>query len=404
MNIMKMRFIVCLSLCLIGSITSGEVMSSISSDVLRHLQSNQTLNYRATYLADFQHLHDFDCMADKPVLQLSCYGLNMTILSVSDPSINCTQLENSIVKSGTTFTCVNTCVDCTSVYEASDNIIDGPFASIEFICEGDDIQHIDALYTYDNGNPGSCSATTSTTSRNYHVGRLGVSCPTTGTSREFVYDDTYVECVFSISDAPGFITDITPEMQDVDTYTCISGDNCNGATCTVPFDEISFYTQARNFIDTCVNSLVAIDTTPTPAPQVFTTSTRYKVQYESSWGQLYSSEASRDSCTSTNPSIAIQCEAGSSIGFINSTDVAMNCVNISNSELSCTGDGTSLRTSFTSVTFVSILIGLNCIILLANITHVFVITRAQTLDMYWTFCFCITSNLPGCHFLMLRQL
>ena len=244
----------------------GDAMISNSlSD--RHLQTSQTLNYRATYKADFQHLRDLDCLAEPPSLAVSCYGTAMTILNVSDPSIICTQLDDPIVRNGTTFTCINTCVDCTSVYIAPFNIGDGPFASIWFMCEGDDIQNIDALYTFVDGNPGSCIATTTTSSRNFHVGRLGVSCPL-GTNREFVYDDTYVECFFGDSTSAGFVLDITPELDDIDTYTCISGENCDGAACTVPFDQIDFTTQSKSFAESCVESLVTSNAVPTPAPQI----------------------------------------------------------------------------------------------------------------------------------------
>ena len=108
-NTIMMRFIVPFVIqSFIGFMVNGDETTSSALDV-RQLQTNQTLNYRATYKADFQHLSDFICTAEPPVLQISCYGTAMQILSVSDTSITCVQLNEPIINNGTSYQCVNTC-------------------------------------------------------------------------------------------------------------------------------------------------------------------------------------------------------------------------------------------------------------------------------------------------------
>ena len=328
---------------------NGDVMTSTSSDV-RRLQTNQTSNYRATYRADFQHLRDFVCTAPPPLLQISCHGTEMTILSVSDASILCVALDEAIVNNGTTYQCTNTCTSCTSIFEASGDIQDGPFASVDFMCEGENVEQVDAQYIYTSGTDGSCSIASSGQSRNFHVGRLGVLCSTESTgSRTYVYDDTYVECRFSGAVTAGVAFDTAEENAD-DIYTCVAGDNCEGVQCTVPFDQIRFDAVLPNFLN-CVDSTVG---TPKLIPQVpGSNSGMYNVQFEASWARLIEPVTAQSLCSSVNPSVLIKCGAGASIQFVNATDASMLCNRLSSSELSCSGDASVIENNFTSVIYVS---------------------------------------------------
>ena len=330
---------------------NGDVMTSTSSDV-RRLQTNQTSNYRATYRADFQHLRDFVCATEPPLLQITCYGTEMTILSVSDASILCVALDEASVTNGTTYQCANTCTSCAGVYEASGDIQDGPFASVDFMCEGDKVEQVDALYVFMSGNDGSCSIASSGVSRNYHVGRLGVLCSAESTgSSAYVYDDTYVECQFNDVNAVGFTIDTAEENSD-DIYTCITGDNCKGVQCTVPFDEMRFFATLPNFLN-CVDSTVGTPAIISQLPE--SPSQMYNVQFEASWAQLIEpTGTSQSSCSSDNPSVLIKCGAGTSIQFVNATDASMLCNRLSSSELSCFGDASAIKNNFTSVVYVSI--------------------------------------------------
>jgi hypothetical protein len=355
MTMMTSRFIICVSaLFATGHLVNGDMMK-LSDEDTRHLQTtNQTLTYRATYIADFQQLLDSDCSADPPILRVTCYGTAMTIVQRSDETIVCTASSIADIDNGMTYQCVNTCTDCASVYVASGNIDEGPFASIVFMCEGDDIQQVGAFYSFNAGSPGTCVSTGGTQSRNYHVARLGVLCPF-NTGPDFVYDDTYAECIISGADTTvGFVTDLANRTGD-DIYTCVTGNNCDGQTCSVPFDDINVFTTLPKYMSTCVESLVEIGAAPTAAPQVSTgsTSTRYKIQYEAAWGQVLGLDATLGSCASANPTILVKCMSGSSIQFINSTDASMICNPLGENELSCTGDANAIIDAFAKVTYVS---------------------------------------------------
>jgi hypothetical protein len=120
--------------------------NSVSQSSMRRLQVvqplPQTLNYRASYSADFQYFSDVLCDGPEPLLAVNCFGKNMTILNTSDPTINCTLLAAPLVENGTSYECKNSCVDtaCLSVYRYKSeffNPLDGSFGSVSFMCEGD---------------------------------------------------------------------------------------------------------------------------------------------------------------------------------------------------------------------------------------------------------------------------
>jgi hypothetical protein len=309
----------------------------------------QTLNYRANYSADFIHYRDALCMGDAPVLQVTCFGKNMTILGTSDGTILCRPMEEPLVTDGTSYECHNTCsgTACESVYIASNGTYD-PFGSIRFMCEGDAFEQIDAVFVYVGGTNGTCATVVSTSNtfvNNYHIGRLGISCPSIGTSsREYVFDDTYFECL-----GRSYALDITMEPSDI--YTCYSGNRCSGLPCTVPFSDIYVRATVRSFYDTCIETIVPITTFPTFAPA--TSAFEYSAQFAASWSIRYNSIASRSVCTSANPTVLVACENGASIQYINSTDNSMNCTAISGSELECMGDINSILDNFTSLFYVS---------------------------------------------------
>jgi hypothetical protein len=335
-------------LVILPTVAAFAVTESKKSTDLRRLQIPvQTLNYRANYSADFTYFRDTLCIGDSPVLQVSCFGKNMTILGTSDSTILCSQITIPLVTNGTSYECQNTCsgTACETVYLANNGAFN-PFGSIQFICEGDDLEQVEAEFIYLGGSNGTCAASTaSTRGNNYHNGRLGVSCPI-GTSREYSFDDTYFEC-FGIS----YAFDVAIEPGDSDIYTCYSGNRCNGLQCTVPFSNIYVRAIVPSFYDSCIEAIVPITTFPTPAPA--SSAFEFSAQFEALWSVQYDSTASRSGCTSANPAVLVACENGASIEYINSTDSSMNCTEISGSELECIGDINSILDNFTSVFYVS---------------------------------------------------
>jgi hypothetical protein len=78
------------------------------------------------------------------------------------------------------------------------------------MCEGVSLAQVDAELKYLKGgfSNGTCVAAMDGSRRrySYNVARMGVSCPNRngGTSREYVYDDTYFDCM----SAGTFTTDL----------------------------------------------------------------------------------------------------------------------------------------------------------------------------------------------------
>lgn len=315
----------------------------------RDLQQ-QTFNYRANYSAEFQALRDTFCIGDAPILQVTCFSKNMTILGTSNETIICSQLIEPLVANGTTYECINTCssTSCESIYLANDNGLstNGPFGSIWFMCEGNNVDEVDSALTYVGGNNGTCAAATSGFTRNLHIGRLGVSCPV-GSTREYVFDDTYFEC--DSADAISFDSLADP----FDVYTCEIGKDCEGEACSVAFSNMYINAYVPKFLDTCVEALVPITTYPTPAPIPESSGLTVSVRFEASWGNLFDSEDSVSSCSNGNPVVIVSCENGALIEYVLSTSSSVNCTTISGNELRCTDFANNIVNQFSSAIFVS---------------------------------------------------
>jgi hypothetical protein len=332
------------------------VAARSDSNDRRQLQQ-QTLNYRANYTADFQYWRSVNCAGDAPILQVSCYGQGMTVPNTSDTTIVCTKLQEPSwrVPNGTTYECQNTCnrttTECSSIYLAevyNTNL----FGSIRFLCESDDVREVEASLVYLGGNrSGACEASVSDTGNNLHMGRLGTSCPV-GSSREYVYDDTYFEC----RGLGSRTFDFARTDQDPDVYVCRSGEVCGTAACNFAFDDLIVRADVPNLIvDSCIETTEEFTSFPTVAPGP-SPSFDYSVRFEASWAIRYDSEASVATCTSTNPTLVVSCENDARIDFVTSTDILMNCSEISRSELQCMGDVSATTNQFTSVFYVSVLV------------------------------------------------
>jgi hypothetical protein len=201
--------------------------------------------------------------------------------------------------------------------------------------------------TYVGGSNGTCAAATSgSVTRNLHIGRLGVSCPV-GSTREYVYDDTYFEC--DSAEAISFDSLVDP----FDSYTCEIGEDCKGEACTVMFTDMYINAYVPKFFDTCVEAIVPITGYPTPAPIPESSGLTVSVRFEASWGNLFDSEGSISTCSNENPAIILSCENGASIDYVLSTANTVNCTAISGNELRCTDFASSIVNQFSSAIFVS---------------------------------------------------
>jgi hypothetical protein len=342
---------------LLMALVMVEAATHSESSDLRQLQT-QTLNYRANYSADFQYRRSTNCAGDAPILQVSCFGQGMTVPNTSDTTINCTKLGVPLYENGATYECRNSCNEttttaCSDIYLAEEFDTE-KFGSIRFMCESDDVREMEATLVYLGGiNNGTCEASATTTSLNLHVARLGISCPV-GSSREYVYDDTYFECGGLGVFTRDFATD-----QDPDVYVCSSGVACGASqTCNFAFDNLGVFVDLPSLIvDKCIETKETITSFPTIAPGP-SPSFDYSVRFEASWAILYNLDASIASCTSANPAIIVSCENDARIVFVNATDSSMKCTELSSSELQCMGNLSTITDQFTSVFYVSI--GIHC--------------------------------------------
>ena len=341
-----------------GSVQSENLVASTRQ--LQEQPPEQTLKYRANYSADFQYYTDPLCGGASPVLELSCVGSNMTILNTSDPSINCTLHETTTVGYGATFLCVNSCLDsaCDDIYRITNdyfNPIEGPFGSIYFMCEGDTVEETEGLLIYQGGNiNGTCAPSSSSEpsfGRNYHIGRMGISCPVgSGSLREYVYDDTYFDCI-----SLGSFTLDLAEIEDLtDMFACVSGMRCLGVQCSFSFYNLWITSSLPDFFDTCVESLVGITPYPTKAPT--SPSFKFTTQFEASWATFYSPLLVSSSCpASQTVATVLSCGNGAKISFVNGTGITRdNCAESGENKLSCISSGSATENGFVSVNYVSI--------------------------------------------------
>ena len=316
---------------------------------IRKLQTAQTLNYRATYRADFQHLLDPFCNGSLPLIGVSCLGTNLTILNTSDSAIGCSIVDNP-KDAGSLYLCQTDCSgsECEGVYRASNasTFFDGPFGSITFMCESDDYRNVSATYLYLQENAACSGSTVGVQARNYHAGRLGVSC-LVGSSRKYVFDDSFFEC-------SSFVPPINTQVGSDDAYTCISGNDCGGEECDVVIDDIVFASDVPIFFDSCVEKTTNV-TIATPTVSPATSSFKYTAQFEANWAVLYDSEVAMNSCTNAHGGAIVSCDNGSSIAYLNSTDASMNCTVLNDFELSCIGSEDSINNQFTRVVYVRII-------------------------------------------------
>jgi hypothetical protein len=274
---MRIHFLLLMTVAVVGALRT--------EPAARQLQ--QTLNYRASYRADFQHYSDSLCSGASPVLLVSCKGSSMTILNTSDDTILCQPRGDLSLfpnATETVFQCENTCVDsdCEKVYRYEMDVFDpisGPFGSIVFQCEGNTIDEIDAVFVYRGSNGGYCAGTVER--RNYHIGRLGVSCPVGdgSSNREYVYDDTFVECR-----SPGsYVLDLNPIEAGPDVYACVNGKKCN-AECFFNFSDFFMEADVQKFYEPCVESLV--DKTPYPTMPLQVAKMLLLCLYRAIWRQI----------------------------------------------------------------------------------------------------------------------
>jgi hypothetical protein len=254
--------------------------------------------------------------------------------------------------------CNNTCASdatCRNVYLTDQSVDTGIMARIDYSCAGNDLDEIDGAVEFVDSGDGLCGAASGAQTRNFHVLRMGVSCPnaTGNNQRGYVFDDYYMEC-----------SPFTASFPFGDNlYTCISGDSCNGMACNVDFDFLTVDADVPSFADRCVESLVPI--APTASPALAPTSDNtglvtFATTFVASWGLLFDA-VSGPVCTGYTPTVQITCLNGNAIALANALSTtmgSMNCTKVETSIMVCT-DTNSLDfvNRFSSIDYVSCDVG-----------------------------------------------
>jgi hypothetical protein len=298
----------------------------------------QDFNYRANYVAQFQVIQDAECIGPDPVIRVNCIRPSMKLLGTSDPSIVCSEVPMLDEYGWSYIECNNTCSNaaCEEIYLVVGGASnDGPFGEISFQCAGDVADDIDAFVSFEDSGNGFCDTASSSSPRNYHIARMGVSCPTN------IFDDFYFECInnkFPADGNPG------------DVYTCFEGEACNqGDACDVDFDRIIVSADVPNFLDKCVEALVPLS--PAPTPEIISTAT-YTARFSAAWGLLFDA-VSDPFCFGSTPTVRMTCRNGN-IKFVRSRYGTANCTNVRRGVMECTDTTTAnFVNQFTGVVYVS---------------------------------------------------
>jgi hypothetical protein len=334
---------------------------------MRDLQTSSSPMYWVNYTAQFQVIQDPSCTAPTPILHISCAGTGIQVHATSDPSIVCDTTRRIDERGNRYFECTNTCAangTCTSVYLNVDQAMaDGPLGTIDFSCFGPTLDHVrGTLKIVKSTDPAHCTAASSrTVTRVFNVARLGVSCPalndegeiaggssSASTTRSVIYDDYYFECVPSLNSRPFSDTD--------NAYTCVDGQNCAGAACTVNLTNLYVDSDVPYFQDTCVQTATPSDPIPayTIAPVTaadLVADTNYTARFEAAWSLLFEPRVTE--CQGIVATVAIVCY-DSTIRFISSIYDSMNCTAYADNVLACSANAPGVSVNeFVSVTYVS---------------------------------------------------
>jgi hypothetical protein len=295
-------------------------------------------NFKARYKARYQHLADPNCEGPPPTIQLFCLG-SLNPVSISDASIRCSALTSTTGGNG--IQCTNSCEEtgtCETLYVERDEIEGGVFGEIIYECEGETAPDIDTYMEYLGGGPGSCEQ--GSNGRNFHVGQLGVLCPSEGGADAFVFRDQYFECALgsSVTEADG-------------AYTCITGDNCGESNCTVEYEDMFIEADGHKFRD-CIQSTDGDPVPEAPSDAEYRVPSEpgfYTAKFEANW-RLSMDESS---CGGSFVTKIITCLNGE-IDLIETKYDNVNCTMTSGDTLECTDtNGDHFVNAFSGVTYVS---------------------------------------------------
>jgi hypothetical protein len=314
------------------------------------LDGSSDFTNQTNYTAQFQYLRDTFCFdSNPPVIQVLCHGPKIQLINTSDPSIVCSRVDDAI-DGWSTIECNNTCVSdtaCKDVYlNIGGNVEDGPFGEIIFQCGGNSLGDIEAAFSFLGSKNAGCpaSSTQKLDTRNFHVARIGATCPAESGEHEYTFDDFFFDC-------DGIPISGNGDGNPGNTFSCVEGRNCNRAECKFDFNPIMIKLDLQHYLDKCLPGTIAPTLVPNTS-QLF----NYSARFEAAWERMVDPVGSTCS-ENTAPTVRMTCINGT-ITFVNSTYETVSCKTVSSGVMECTDNSTNSVDQFTGVVFVSEEVGL----------------------------------------------
>ena len=306
----------------------GRIEQRLQEDSTKNRRLEKTL-YTANYLGRVRMLIDLTCSANKPKLKITCQnGGTLEILRLGHTSLAVEDQPNdseAVVGSD--------CADraaCERVF-VSDETEDDSHADIFFQCSGDYVEataaYIETVTT--EGNVECTNGGLWGSTRAFYVAQLGVFCPPPEGSvsdGSYLYNSQFFECKDGST--------LDEEYTD-GRYTCYTGHNCNGISCTKDeIETVSVHAELPMFQERCVTTSIvegeAVSRPPQPAPFLPPVGD-FTVRHQALWAFQFDDFW----CGGTIPEMQVKCLDGGTIGSIEKLNEETECTVIDDSTMVC---------------------------------------------------------------------
>jgi hypothetical protein len=305
----------------------------------------QGASYSADYQAGFQFILDDGCAGPNPTILVFC-DENLVINGVSDPSIDCTVLDDPI-GGFVTAQCVNNCANraaCEAVFLNSGENEGTPYATIDFTCSGESPTSIDAAMAFLGTDGNTCGDSTTTTDldfRIFHMAQLAIVCDGSPLAADY-----FMEC--ELADLNGRFNN---------DYTCLAGRNCQGEACTVDVEAVIInvdLSRLASAADSCVTTQFGATYPPEDDP-FWTISVTdrplgfYAAQFQTNWRILTGINCN----VRANPEIQILCANGV-ISDVEGITPSVTCRTLNDDSIRCQEtNADAFEDALSGVTYVS---------------------------------------------------
>jgi len=278
--------------------------------------------YTMSFVGRFQKVEEPGCSIPHPIARAGCSKSSISLISVSDPSIVCSEPIGT-KEVGYYLICSPSCEgsDCEFLGTSFDSDFgnSSKFGEVYFECETDSLSSGVAGWFEVNATEGGCIETEGVeVGGAFQTSQLGVSCPDLG---GFIFEDDLFDCNSG--------TPITING----SYSCTSGKPCYGKSCEFSLANVKVTGDSYRFPKVCIassdRSPIPQIAPPAPAYSNSNTST-VKAVFQLDSG-FYYNESSCPGTTLTG--IAVTCTNGN-ISMIESQST-MSCFKVNENMIVC---------------------------------------------------------------------